>query len=384
MNFRICMICSQFSPVVSGAEQQAEALARELLKEGAKVFVLTQRVKGLRRRENLNGLIVYREIIAPQWGFIFGLSYLLSTFLFLFLKRKDYDIIHCHILYLHTISAVIMNMLFRKKVIVTIQCTREYGDVVRLKRIKGANIIFRIIKKVNKFIVVSWEAKDELKSIGIKDEKIIRIPNFVDESKFYPVVNNVKNKLRDKLLLPPDKKIVTFVGRLTPQKGILYLISAWKEVVSKFSKVFLLIIGEGSYGGELVKKVQILDLNDGVDFLGPKTHNEVRDYLQASDIFVLPSLAEGISVALLEAMACGLPCIATKIGGNVDLIDDGKDGILVEPASSEELASAILRLLEDEKFSKNIGNRVRKKIIEQYSIGSIVPAYINLYKELLN
>ncbi|HUW22549.1 MAG TPA: glycosyltransferase family 4 protein [bacterium] len=382
MNFRICMICSQFYPVVSGAEQQAEALARELLKEGAKVFVLTQRVKGLRRRENLNGLIVYREIIAPQWGPIFGLSYLLSTFLFLFFKRNDYDIIHCHILYLHTISAVIMNMLFRKKVIVTIQCTREYGDVVRLKRIKGANIIFRIIKKVNKFIVVSWEAKDELKSIGIKDEKIIRIPNFVDESKFYPVVNNVKNKLRDKLLLPPDKKIVTFVGRLTPQKGIFYSIEAWFEVIISYPEVALLIIGDGPLMKSLKDQACALNLLDKIEFLGKKKN--ISEYLQASDIFVLPSLAEGMSVALLEAMACGLPCITTKIGGNVDLIDDGKDGILVKPSSSEELASAILRLLKDKKSFKDFGSQARKKILKRYSINSIVPAYINLYKGLLS
>jgi len=382
MNFRICMICSQFYPVVSGAEQQAEALARELLKEGAKVFVLTQRVKGLRRRENLNGLIVYREIIAPQWGPIFGLSYLLSTFLFLFLKRKDYDIIHCHLFYLHAVIAVVIAKLLGKKVIVTLYCSRKIGDIESLRKIIRNNFLHIISKRINRFIAISQELRSELRDIGVKEEKIVDIPNFVNTKKFYPVLNKKRSELRSKLFLPPDKKIISFVGRLSPQKGIFYSIEAWSEVIISYPEVALLIIGDGPLMKSLKDQACALNLLDKIEFLGKKEN--ISEYLQASDIFVLPSLAEGMSVALLEAMACGLPCITTKIGGNVDLIDDGKDGILVKPSSSEELASAILRLLKDKKSFKDFGSQARKKILKRYSINSIVPAYINLYKGLLS
>jgi len=382
MNFRICMICSQFSPVVSGAEQQAEALARELLKEGAKVFVLTQRVKGLRRRENLNGLIVYREIIAPQWGPIFGLSYLLSTFLFLFLKRKDYDIIHCHLFYLHAVIAVVIAKLLGKKVIVKIACSRKIGDIESLRKIIRNNFLHIISKRIDRFIAVSQEVRSELRDIGIKEEKIVDIPNFVNTKKFYPVLNKKRSELRSKLFLPIDKKIISFVGRLSPQKGVFYLIRAWSKAIITYPEVALLVIGDGPLMKSLKDQARALNLLDKIEFLGKKEN--ISEYLQASDIFVLPSLAEGMANTLLEAMVCGLPCIATRIGGSVDLIDDGKDGILVEPASSEELASAILRLLKDKESSKNIGNQARKKISERYSINSIVPAYINLYKGLLS
>jgi len=378
------MICSQFYPVGSGAEQQAEALARELLKEGAKVFVLTQRVKGLKRKENLNGLIVYRDIIAPQWGFIFGLSYLLTTFIFLLRKRKEYDVIHCHILYLHTISAVLIKKLLKKKVVVTIAGISKFGigDIARLKEIKGSKIILGITRAVDRFIAVTGEMRNELREIGVKEEQILDIPNFVNTEKFYPISNGKRNELRNELFLPIDKKIICFVGRLYIEKGISYLIEAWSEIIIAYPEVALLIIGDGPLMKSLKDKACALNLSDKIEFLGKKEN--ISEYLQASDIFVLPSLSEGLSCALLEAMACGLPCIATKIGGNVDLIDDGKDGILVEPASREELASAILRLLKDKKSSKNIGNEARKKIPERYSINSIVPAYINLYKELLS
>ncbi|MBA7509984.1 N-acetyl-alpha-D-glucosaminyl L-malate synthase [subsurface metagenome] len=384
MNFRICMICSQFYPVIGGTEQQAEALARELLKEGAKVFVLTQRIKGLRRRENLNGVIVYRDIIAPQWGLIFGLSYLLTTFIFLLRKRKEYDVIHCHILYLHTVSAILVKKLLKKKVVVKIAGISKFGigDIVRIKEIKGSKIILGISRGVDRFIAISREMRNELREIGVKEEQILDIPNFVNTEKFYPISNGKRNELRNELFLPIDKKIISFVGRLYIEKGISYLIEAWSEIIIAYPEVALLIIGDGPLMKSLKDQARALNLSDKIEFLGKKEN--ISEYLQASDIFVLPSLSEGLSGALLEAMACGLPCIATKIGGNVDLTDDGKDGILVEPASSEELASAILRLLKDKESSKNIGNQARKKILERYSINSIVPAYINLYKGLLS
>ncbi|MFQ5867209.1 MAG: glycosyltransferase family 4 protein [bacterium] len=384
MSTRVCMICSYFYPVIGGTEQQAEALARELLKDGAKVFVLTQRIKGLKRKENLNGLIVYRDIIAPQWGFIYGLSYLLTTFIFLWRKRKEYDVIHCHILYLHTVSAILVKKLLKKKVIVKIAGISKFGigDIVRIKEIKGSKIILGISKAVDRFIAITREMRNELIEIGIKEEQILDIPNFVNTEKFYPISNEKRSELRNELFLPTDKEIITFVGRLSIEKGISYLIHAWSKVIIGYSQAVLLIIGDGVLMKSLKDKASALNLSDKIKFLGKK--DNISEYLQASDIFVLPSLSEGMPNALLAAMACGLPCIATKIGGIVDLIDDDKDGILVKPASSKELASAILTLLKDEKSSKDFGSQTRKKILKRYSINSIVPAYINLYKGVLN
>jgi len=376
------MVCSQFYPIIGGTEQQVKNLATELNKRGHCIFILTQQIKGLKRREVKDRIIIYRRIFAPHIGFLFGLFYIISTFLFLWAKRKDYDIIHCHILYLHVISAVLIGKLFQKKVIVKIACTREFGDITRIKKIKGAETMIKIIKGVDRFIAVSQEVRSELRDIGIKEEKIVDIPNFVNTKKFYPVLNKKRSELRSKLFLPIDKKIISFVGRLSPQKGVFYLIRAWSKAIITYPEVALLVIGDGPLMKSLKDQARALNLLDKIEFLGKKEN--ISEYLQASDIFVLPSLAEGMANTLLEAMVCGLPCIATRIGGSVDLIDDGKDGILVEPASSEELASAILRLLKDKESSKNIGNQARKKISERYSINSIVPAYINLYKGLLS
>ncbi len=379
-NSRICMVGSHFYPTVGGAEKQAESLAKELKKSRHSVFVLTQKIKGLKSIEVRSGIKIYRKIFAPHFSFLFGIFYLIATFIFLWLKRKEYDIIHCHILFLHTVSAVIIGKLFHKKVIVKIACTREIGDIARMQNIRGAKVLLRICKKVDRFIAVSKEAIKELKDIGIRDEQIVFIPNFVDIKKFYSVSNEKKIKLKEKLFLSLDKKIVTFIGRLTPQKGISYLIEAWNKVITEYPLAILLIIGGGVLFESLKRQVKDSGLSGKVKFMGEIDSSYVSEYLQASDIFVLPSISEGLPGTLLEAMACGLPSAVTRIGGNVDLIEDGKNGFLVEPENSKELTASISRLLSDEKTAAIFGRQARQKIKARYSKNVLVSKYEELYR----
>ncbi|MFH1784733.1 MAG: glycosyltransferase family 4 protein [bacterium] len=382
MNPRICMICSQFYPVVGGTERQAENLAIELKKKGYSVFILTQRIKGIENKEVKDGITIYRKIVAPHLGLLFGISYIISVFLFLWGKRKQYDIIHCHIFYLHTISAVIIGKLFQKKVIVKLACTSDFGEIQTMQKEKKADFLLKIYRKADIFVSVSQEGIKELKNIGIPESKIIYIPNSIDTSKLFPVSDIEKIELKEKLFLDKEKKIVSFVGRLNLQKGVEYLLYAWQKVIKEYPQSLLLIIGDGPERKNLEQLSNGLKIKDtNIIFMGIKRN--ISDYLQASNIFVLPSLSEGLSGALLEAMACGLPCIVTRIGGNIDLIEDRVSGLFVEQANVADLAEKIKYLSGNPRLEPLLGKNARLNVEKKFSLPIFVEEYIQLYKNLI-
>lgn len=382
MRVRVCMICSFFYPVIGGSETQARDLSRELIKKGVSVCVLTQRLEGSPSEEKLDGMVIYRAIRSHRWRIVCGLRYFVSTFLFLWKKRREYDVIHTHVLCNHTLVAVLISKMFRKKVVAKLACGGEFGELERLKKVIGARILSTLCKQVDRFVAVSNEIKEELTALGIDEEHIAHIPNFVDTDTFRPVLKHEKNELRKKLSLPVDKKIVTCIGRLTPQKGISYVINAWPHVHHACPDSLLLIFGKGELGRELRERVNRRGLADSVVFQG--VQSDVSEYLKVSTLFVLHSLGEGLSNSLLEAMACGLPCIATRIGGTVDVINDGMDGILVGPRHSGEVAGELIRLLTDEEALRALGARAREKIEGTFAYTVVVPMYLRLYWEVLS
>jgi glycosyltransferase involved in cell wall biosynthesis len=205
--------------------------------------------------------------------------------------------------------------------------------------------------------------------------------NFVDTKQFYPVNCEEQNML--KIALSADKNIViNFTGRIVERKGIDVLINAFAQAGNLLqSSSTLIIIGTGFDEDKLRNLASKLGITNNVRFLGHS--REVVKYYQASDIFVLPSYAEGMPNSLLEAMACGLPVIASRIGGVVDVVEDGKSGILVEPGDVSGLASAMVRLLKDAELRQRLGAEARKRIVEGFSIDRIAEEYIKLYGELI-
>jgi glycosyltransferase involved in cell wall biosynthesis len=378
---RICMICSQFHPTVGGTESQALGLARKLVRAGAGVSVLTRAVTGLPPREDVDGVTILRSIRAPDRCRLFAMAYMLSVLLFLWKMRKRYDIIHCHILYFHALPAVLIGRLFRKKVLIKIACSGEFGDVAAMRRMRGGGILLRVCRGADRFIAVSEEACRELRGIGISEGRISIVPNFVDAEAFRPAVSGERQQARGRLGVPPDVKLVTSVGRLTPQKGLDRLIEAWQAVAARRPSSRFLVVGDGPLADNLAARARALPAGDTIMFTGARA--DVAELLRASDLFVLQSLAEGLPNALLEAMACGLPCVASRIGGNVDLIEDGANGLLADPLKNEEIAGAILRLMADEELARRMGAAARETVERCYARERIIPRYLKLYAELM-
>ncbi|MFW5928066.1 MAG: glycosyltransferase [Thermoplasmatota archaeon] len=175
----------------------------------------------------------------------------------------------------------------------------------------------------------------------------------IDTDKFKPIPSPSSSS---------DKAKVLYVGRLHELKGLNYLIEAFSDVKEKYSDVELLIIGGGDLREELKELVHKEGLDQHVKFIGEVEHSKLIDYYQNSDIFVLPSLSEGLSNVIMEAMACGLPVIATDVGGNSELVEHENGGFLIRSRDVPSLSKALERLLKDPELRKHMGKFNRKRV----------------------
>jgi glycosyltransferase involved in cell wall biosynthesis len=171
-----------------------------------------------------------------------------------------------------------------------------------------------------------------------------------------------------------------FTGRLHPQKNLPMLLDAWSEV-SRHSPANLILVGPGNDRQTLTERAAALGLTDRVQFTGAV--DNPADYLRAADIFVLPSVAEGMSNSLLEAMATGLPCVVSGIGGNIDLITDGATGRLVTEATPAAWSRALLELLGEPATAQRMGAAARQRIDEEFALKVVVDRYVALYRRMI-
>lgn len=187
--------------------------------------------------------------------------------------------------------------------------------------------------------------------------------------------------LRDSLGLGGAFPVLLNVGRLMPQKGQRYLIEAMPPVVERFPMARLLIVGLGPLLGPLRSLSQALGVDRHVHFLGRR--EDVRDLLEACDIFVFPSLFEGLGVALLEAAGTGRPCVASRVGPLPEVIEDGVSGLLVEPASPPALSEAIVRLASGPDMARATGQRAREQVHSRFRVQRMASDLASVYEAVL-
>jgi glycosyltransferase involved in cell wall biosynthesis len=223
-------------------------------------------------------------------------------------------------------------------------------------------------------VALSCEVEEELLAAGFAADRIIRIPNGIDVSRFRP---------RDPVvfLAQGTGPTLLFVGRLHAQKNLQVLLRAAAELSSLWPNLRVVLVGDGPERGRLEGLTRDLGLEERVRFAGEVP--DVLPFLHAADLFVHPSRAEGMPGALLEAMACGLPCVATRIGGTVDIITDGEDGILIPPGDDRLLAGAIGRLLGDLVLARRLGRQARTTVEARFAMDGVARRYAVLYEELV-
>ncbi len=211
----------------------------------------------------------------------------------------------------------------------------------------------------NQFIAISGAVREDLLTMGVKSEKISVIYNGLDLSLLKTGPSSTE--IRQQLGIRPEQRVIATVARLHPVKGHKHLLAAARQVVRQYPEALFLLVGEGPERPAIERAIREMDLAHHVIMTG--FYPEVNDLYPVMEIFVLPSLMEGMGLVLLEAMNFGVPVIATQVGGIPEIIQDGESGLLVSPADSEGLAIAISWLLDSPVIQRQLvtGGRRRSK-----------------------
>jgi len=286
-------------------------------------------------------------------------------------NATTFNLIHAHFLENGFIGASLKSS-YDKPLVVT----AHGGDVYDLPfRDSWYNNLARyVLSESDKVITVSHFLAEKLSELGVSSKKLHVVPNGYDENLFKPLPSNA---MRKKLGLPLNKRILLSVGDLVDVKGHTYLIDAMNIVLKKKNDVILVIIGSGPLKERLQKKVNKLGLNGKILLVGRKTHDEIPMWMNASDIFVLPSLGEGFPTVVPEAMACGKPVIATCVGGVPEAIVSSELGTLVAPKGPKVLSQAILEGLSRDWLQEKILDEAKR-----YSWNIIVKQIIAVYERV--
>jgi glycosyltransferase involved in cell wall biosynthesis len=210
-----------------------------------------------------------------------------------------------------------------------------------------------------------------------KENKIRLIPNGINIEKFE---ENKEENFKEKLELPLDKKIIISVGSLTKQKGYEKFFEALADIKKKGWDFKYIILGEGPERNKLEAKINELDLKDSIDLLGIKEN--VPEYLQAADIFAMPSLWEGFSISLLEAAASKLPLLVSPVGGNTEIVKNGETGFLAEIGNTNSWQEALKKMLSlNQEELQKLGEKAHILVKEKYSLEKMINEYENLFIE---
>ncbi len=364
------MIVQSIYPLqIGGAEVYANQLSLRLADLGHKLSICTPnssdfRFNRIKIRKNLT-IYPFPYIFLKFFSFIFNIFCFLIQSLRIISKSKRIDLIHAHTAFYPAITGFIISKLFNVPLIVT--C---HGSEIKFDRNNSAIRLIQdyILKRCHHVVVVS----DELKRMLLRDLKtlsISNIPGGVDKDYFKLPIREIK---------PQDYISLLFVGNLREVKNPRIVLEALHELKDTKLNLKLNMIGNGNLYEGLLEFCQISQLPN-VNLLRSIKHEKLRDYYKNSDIFLMPSLSEGTPLALIEAMASAKPIIASNVGGIVDLIEDGYNGVLINPQDLTQLTEKIQYLIANSEFAMTIGTNARNTVSSR-SWENITREYLKIYQ----
>jgi glycosyltransferase involved in cell wall biosynthesis len=370
---KVAMVIQGYHPKIGGAENQLKSLVPYLNKANCDVYVITRRSDGLCQYEQVEQAKVHRvRVRGPKSAasICFTLGALKC------IRSIKPDVIHAHELLSPATVAVAAKRIWGFPVVAKVLGGGGAGDVAKLKRKAiGWRRIRAYSESVDAFITVSKEIDGELGSVGVPSGKRTYIPNGVDCERFHPVSPAMKRELRKRFGLNGGTVFI-YTGRLATEKKIDQLLKIWPEIWKKSRDSRLLIVGTGVEEQNLSRLV-----GPGCAMVGAV--EDVAPYLQASDVFVLPSEREGLSNSLLEAMASGMGVVSTDAGAARELIRNGVNGLVVPVGNAEAMTAALLQMMESSEVRADFGQRARESVVSNYSINATATRLRDLYDQLI-
>ena len=368
---RVCMIISSFRPLIGGAERVTESLCAELRRQGVDVRVLTRRYPGLDPRDTISGIPV-RRVGHPSRTKAGALTFGLHALWLLATRLRDHRLVHVQNPDTPLLVGFAAKLLLRRKLFVTIQSDPK---VVFSREDFGRHVRLRLMGRFADVVGVQsrWMA-DELQAEGVPSHRLRMLPNAVDSSLFTPPSDLERRRARIRIGLPESAMVYLFVGRLVALKRVNLLLEAWAGQPPEGRGV-LIILGDGPERGPLRAVTESLGLSD-VTF--ERATDDVVPYLRAADVFVIPSSVEGLSLALLEAMASGLCVVVSDLPANTAVIHHGENGLTFPVDDLKSLGQRLLQA-RSANMQKRLGARAVETVRDNFSLTAIARLHVQTY-----
>ena len=382
---KICLVTHFFPPHIGGIERVAEEQGKRLSKLGYQVSVLTSKTHKQNER-CIEGIHVFPYPVlslAERVGLPYPVPLFKAYRIFTEVIRKC-NIVHVHgHPYISSYIACKIAKKYRKPLILTQHNTFiDFQSWLNIaEHLNDWVVGSTVLKDADRVITVSRKTMEYVLKLGADKSKTSVMYNGVDQNFFYPMN---KEKSRDKLGLPENKTLILAVRRLVYKNGLDTLIESASLLARDYPNLLFIVIGNGPDRKFITNRIIQLEVNDNIRLARFVPEKLLPLYYNAADYFVIPSSSgEGLPMVLLEAMACGLPVIATTVGGTPEIIKDMVNGVLVPPRNQEALAQTISKLLSLKKEIQAIRIESRKTVEENFNWDKNVRQLIEIYEEFL-
>jgi phosphatidylinositol alpha-1,6-mannosyltransferase len=375
------MYTAYFAPEYSGAALQALTLARQLRRLGHHVEFVTNRWHGLAQSGEVEGFPVWRVKLGG-WTKHREFRLWFHLALYVWRRRRDFDILHSHgAYYTHAIVGPLGRVTGLRSLV---KASLANDDLLDMQRPLIGRLHRLMLRRIDAYVAISQDLEQEFCAGGLEPRKVWRLPNGVDTERFRPCPRDERPALRAELGLPTDQAIVLYVGVLDQRKDIEWLATHWVSQGGFGTDALLLAVGPQSRedtNGALRSRLAALSTAHPAHFKLRDFTAGIERYYQCADVLVLPSLKEGLPNVVLEAMACGLPCVAARASGTRELILENETGYIYAQGDAVEMVGAVRQCLLS--AGARLGERAREVALARYSIQAVADGYASLYQRLL-
>lgn len=375
---KILQVCPYFYPYLAGQERYVLQLSKKLFKHGDHVEVFTTNHSNLPRFEVIENISVHRfNMISAPLNNPISIDFLNA-----FNKMKSFDVIHIHNEHSFvSFMTCVYNIVLKKPIVLTCHGQLKFGSSFKdlFEKLYSKTIGRFIFNSTTKIIALSKDDKNYIASFGIDDDKILILPNAIDVDYLEKCVSNseIYNELRSKYA---DKKLVLYVGRIIPRKGIEYLIKSIGIVAQKYNDVLFILIGDGEYEQTAKQLCEDTGVSNHVLFLSALSDESLFSYYKSAQIFILPSLSEGLPTTILEAMYFNTPVISTNIPGIRNHFKDV--ALLVSPKNEYELAEKIIKLFDENELASTLSVNGKSYVFNNYTWDRVSESCLKIYNSI--
>ena len=367
-----------YPPGGGGGEFQTQLQVRELTRRGHDVTVIDIRPRYSGRALERDGQATVVRIITPRAPIVRSIVFHLKIVWHVLRRGRRAHVAQINDIGMAMIASVPLLGLLGIPRAVVIWGSAQPGVIPFRPELRY--VLPRLLAhRVERIVSLATSSTEYLVGHGFARDRIVFIPNGLDTERFRPRHEGETGSLPEGW--PSDRLVVITAGRLVEEKALEVLLDAWAVVARQHPEARLAIAGDGPLKRALVQRAHDLGIQERVLFLGDRT--DLPELLRAADVYVSSSRSEGMSNALLEALASGLPVVATRVGAATDIIHDGVTGIIVPPERAEALADALNSLLGDAARRREIAVRARESAVTEFQIAATVDRHLRLYEELV-